>query len=92
MRNDRIAREAPLQLFKVQRPLYSSDGELHQILIYNEKRDIECTIKVGYDTIVSLFFLHNPVGVYKTFVLATSDKRGRLQIEKVLTEEEFPSW
>lgn len=87
-----IARNEPEQLFKIQRPLYSSDGELQQILVYNEKRDIETTLKVGYDVLVYLFFLHNPEGVYKTFALASTDNRGRLRIKKVLTEEEFPSW
>lgn len=82
---------APSQLFKVQRPLFTT-GDKNQLLIYNEDHSIECTLVVEEQTMIQIFFAHNPEGVHKVFVMASTNKLGQLVIDYILDEEDWPLW
>lgn len=82
---------APPQLFKIQRPIFST-GPKDQILIYNEDRSIECTLVVEEETIVQLFHAQDPEGVYKVFVVGGTNNLGQLVVDYFLEEEDWPLW
>lgn len=83
---------APLQVFKMQRPLFDSQGMYTQIMIYNEDKSIESILNVDEDVIVQVFYHLDPEGDHKVFVLATTDNLGQLQVQSILGYEEWPEW
>lgn len=81
------------QIFKIQRPLYTTEGNYQLVLIYNEDRTIQCQLKLGIEQIMLIFGdPEDEEACYKVYVMATVTSSGMLDIKEVLHPDEEPHW
>lgn len=84
----------PEQVFKIQRPLYASNGNYQEVLIYNEDKSIQCQLKLGMEQLILLFFdpENEEILLNKVYVNARVCSNGMLDIKEVIHPTNEPYW
>ena len=70
---------------KCQRPLMDSDGNLNQVLIYNEERSVEFVVELDNDSLKEIF----PNDEFKTYWACSVDEENYLVPVKQVEVEEW---
>lgn len=70
-------------IFKLQRPVYDSDGDYDQVMLYNEDRSVDQIIQMSRDEIEELFG-----DEYKVYVKGVIKNDGIMRVMNVLDEEQ----
>lgn len=70
---------------KFQRPLFDSNGEMGNVLVYNEDRDFEMIVPLDDEAMEEVF----PDGEFKTYWVCEPDEEGYLHLIEQLEEQEW---